>query len=510
MWWLILKQEPRFTSLNEPVFLGIDVGTSSVKAGFVSQSGKGLRQVSVEYPTNFGVDGQVEQDPWDWWKAATQAVQTLAAQSPQCAQQVQALAVSCQAPTLFGVDDDGQPVGRGLIWMDRRSDGICRDTLSEHGAYINQYSCNRIDPYYMLSKLTWQKRYEAEQYHKTTCYLQINGWIVYQLTGVRQIDVTNANLTQLMNVHSLTWDEGIFQRLQLDIRKMPPIVPCDSVVGKIRPEMAELWGISPDAVVAAGCVDGSSVPYGLQLWQEGEVFEMSGTSSGIGVILSEPSFSPNLSLMKHVQPGKWFLKGSTSCSGGSLKWYRDQVDGRSDGAAFEEFSRLAEQSVAGAGGVLFLPYLNGERAPLWDSALRGVMLGFGSATEKKDLLRAIMEGTAYALRTILEEFPSDRLQTEMILGTGGGYQSRIWSQIKADVLERPICAKKLAFDAAVMGCAYVAMKALQIPIPEKEAAEEVVYHPDQATAAAYRRQYKRFCTLYRATKELFHEEEPSC
>ena len=495
-------------SSNEPTFLGIDVGTSSVKAGFVSSDGRGLLQTSAEYPTFYGQDGEVEQNAFDWWNAATRAVQTLVKQAPHLARAVQAVSVSCQAPTLFGVDRHGRPVGRGLIWMDRQAEPVCRGVLREHAEYVHHYSCNRIDPYYMLSKLVWQKQYHPQDYTRTDSYLSINGWLVYQLTGSRLMDVTNANLTQLLNVYTLNWDRGIFNRLDLDLDKMPPVVSCGTAAGIIRPELARLWGLPPQTVVASGCVDGSAAPLGLGLSAEGDVFEMSGTSSGIGVILSNPRFCPNLSLMKHVREDKWFLKGSTSCSGGALKWDRDQVDQLADPDCFQTYSLLAQESPPGAGGVLFLPYLNGERAPLWDSRLRGVCLGFSSATRKKDLLRAILEGTAYALRTILEEFPADQKQSDVILGTGGGYSSALWSQIKADVLGRTICARKTTFDAAVLGSAYIAMEAVGVPVPKPPRdTEEVLYHPDSALSSVYGRNYRQFQKAYQATRVLFHEED---
>lgn len=146
--------------------------------------------------------------------------------------------------------------------------------------------------------------------------------------------------------------------------------------------------------------------------------------------------------------------------------------------------------------------------PLWDSRLRGVCLGFSSATGKKDLLRAILEGTAYALRTILEEFPSDQKQSDVILGTGGGYNSALWSQIKADVLGRTICARKTTFDAAVLGSAYVAMEAAGVPAPKPPRdAEEILYRPDPALGSVYGRHYRRFQKAYQATRVLFHEED---
>lgn len=495
-------------SLDDSIFLGIDIGTSSVKAGFVKQNGRGLVQTSAEYPTYYGEEGRVEQDAWDWWNAVTAAVQKLVEQAPQYALLVRGISVSSHSPALFGIDQKGEPVGRALIWMDRRAEGICNHELKDHEDYIHQYSLNRLDPYFMLPKMVWQKKYISEDYKRTDCYLQANGWIVYMLTGKCVTDVTNANLTQFMNVYTLNWDQGIFDRLDLDMGKMAPVVPSTRIAGTIRPDVARLWGIAPGAVVAAGCTDGSASPFGLGLSCEGDLFEMSGTSSGIGVILEQPRFVPNLCLMKHVRKNLWYLKGSTSCSGGSLKWFRDYVDqGRTD-ATFEEYSRLAQDAEPGAGGVLFLPYLNGERAPLWDSRLRGVSLGFGVSTGRRELVRSMMEGTAYALRTILEEFPEDIRFCRTILGTGGGYNSTVWSQIKADVMGYPIKVRKMEFDAAVLGSAYVAMEAMGISVPEPmEDLGAVRYEPNVQLKEVYDRQYKKFCRLYQVTRELFHEED---
>ena len=359
----------------------------------------------------------------------------------------------------------------------------------------------------MLPKMLWQKKYHPKDYEKTVCYLQPNGWLVYLLTGKCVTDVTNANLTQLMNVYTLDWDKEIFCRLGLDIEKMAPVVSSISCVGTILPKMARMWGISPNASVAAGCIDGSATPFGLGLSSPGDIFEMSGTSSGIGVIISQPYFCKNLCLMKHIRKDLWFLKGSTSCSGGSLKWFRDYIDEGREDSTFEEYSRLAQETEPGAKGLLFLPYLNGERAPLWESRLRGVSLGFGVSTTRGEMIRAMMEGTAYALRTIFEEFPERYRGNKTILGTGGGYNSAIWSQIKADVLECPIKVYRTEFDAAVLGSAYVAMESVGI-LPPKITEEHytTTYYPNPQLTAIYRRQYQRFRRLYEVTRELFYEE----
>ncbi len=492
---------------DDSIFLGIDIGTSSVKAGFVDATGRGLLQTSAEYPTYYEDDASAEQDAWDWWRAATKAVQMLVKQMPKQAQLVRAISISSHSPALFGIDKEGKAVNRGIIWMDQRAEDICSQELEPYKEYIYQYAMNRINSYYMLPKMLWQKKYHPKDYEKTVCYLQPNGWLVYLLTGKCVTDVTNANLTQLMNVYTLDWDKEIFCRLGLDIEKMAPVVSSISCVGTILPKMARMWGISPNASVAAGCIDGSATPFGLGLSSPGDIFEMSGTSSGIGVIISQPYFCKNLCLMKHIRKDLWFLKGSTSCSGGSLKWFRDYIDEGREDSTFEEYSRLAQETEPGAKGLLFLPYLNGERAPLWESRLRGVSLGFGVSTTRGEMIRAMMEGTAYALRTIFEEFPERYRGNKTILGTGGGYNSAIWSQIKADVLECPIKVYRTEFDAAVLGSAYVAMESVGILPPKiTEKPYTTTYYPNPQLTAIYRRQYQRFRRLYEVTRELFYEE----
>lgn len=484
---------------SDKLFLGVDVGTTSVKAGLVDAGGNGLCQVSREYPSFYPSEGWAEQRAEDWWNAAAAAVRQLTAARPDLASRICCVCVSSQAPTLFGIDRQGNPVGNAMIWMDRRAQGICERELALHKAYIEAYSGNRLDPYYVLPKLLWQKENDPKTYRKVDQYLQINGWLVYRLTGRRTIDQTHAALTQMVNIYQMDWEEKAFGLFGLEMEKWPRICGCGEIVGEVLPAVAEAWGLPPSVLVVAGCIDGAAVPLGLGLRTAGDIFEMSGQSSGIGVLQAEPKFHPNLCSLKHALSGQWILKGSMSCSGGALKWFRDQVDRAGD---YQEYDRLADSSVPGARGVTFLPYLNGERAPLWDTSLRGIYFGISTATDRADLVRAIMEGTGYALRTILEEFGTE-LEKKPILGTGGGYRSPVWTQIKADILNREICVYKMGFDAAVRGDAFLCMQALGLPIPWPELDAGSVCRPKAENRAVYDVGYELFQKIYRANRELF-------
>lgn len=494
---------------EQDIFLSLDVGTTSVKAGLVNGLGQGLAQASREYPTRFLSQTRVEQSAWDWWEAATQAVRRLTAEYPALAKSIRCVSVSSQAPTLFAIDEKGQPVGDGVIWMDQRSECLCQERLAPHKDYIQKVTGNRLNAYFVLPKLLWQKENEPESYKRAWKYLQINGWLVFKLTGRCSIDLSSAALTQTLNIHTLRTEEELFSLFGLDAGKWPEVRGCGEIAGTVTEAAARLWEIPSGIPVAAGCIDGASSPLGLGLTRPGEIFEMSGQSSGIGVILPAPEFHPNLCLMKHALPGLWLQKGSMSCSGGSLKWFRDQIDG-CPGASFQEYSRLAESSAPGAHGVTFLPYLCGERAPLWDRTLRGMFFGLGLDTGKADLVRAVMEGAAFALRTILDEFRLPQARERILLGTGGGYRSRIWSQIKSDVLNCTIQVWQTDFDAALRGNALLAMQALGCPLPANRrllSEHTAVYRPDPRTRELYELRYQHYLRILRANRTLFMQNE---
>ena len=491
--------------LNSDIYLGLDIGTTSVKAGLVTTEGLGLAQRSCEYPTHFPGTGCAEQSAEDWWQAACKAVRELADAFPQEAKQIKAISISSQAPTMLPINAKGDPLRNALIWMDQRAKEECGFLRQFHSDYIRRNMCNRIDPYYALPKLLWFKNNEPDRYRNAAKVLQANGWLVYKLTGEISIDESSAALTQVLNVHTMKTDTAFLKELGLDPDKWPAVYPCDAVVGHVQKSAAIAWGIPEGIPVAAGCIDGASAPLGLGLTNPEDIFEMSGQSSGIGVILNRPVYHENLCLLRHAKKDEWILKGSMSSSGGSLRWFRDTMDDKT--TPFDEYNRLAELSPAGANGVIFLPYLAGERAPLWDSSLRGLFFGIGTYTAKADMVRAVMEGSAFALRTILDEFKMQHISHNAIIqGTGGGYASRIWSQIKSDILNTEICASEQVFDAAIIGNAILAARTVGCELhSQNNSGNSVFYKPDPKTRSLYEDRYAFFKEVFRANRKLFHE-----
>ena len=489
----------------EKTFLGIDLGTTSVKAALIAVDGRPFGQERVEYEIIQLRPMWVEQSPLCWWERTAEAVRRLARRFPRQTEAVGAVAVSGQAPALLGLDRYGEPVGNAVIWMDRRAEGLCRERLRPRAEEIAAFSGNRPDPYFMLAKLLWLKEQRPEQYKNTACFLQANGWIVYRMTGRFSADRSGAALTQLWDRRTGEWAVDFCESAGIDTSKLPPLFECAEAVGTLTADAAEILGLPRGIPVAAGCIDGGTAPLGLSMIRPGDAFEMSGQSSGIGLVLDEPRPAGRLCLLRHAVDNRWILKGSMSASGGSLRWFRDQIEeAAADENAYERYDRMAAAVEAGAGGLIYLPYLAGERAPLWDSSARGIFFGLHFGIDKAYMVRAIMEGTAYHLRKIKEAFP-EGAEITRLTGTGGGYRSRVWSQIKADVLGLPIFVQEPQVDAAAMGAALLAARAAgamrfeslaELPVTE-------AYEPDCGNRERYDRGYELFCRLYEANSPLF-------
>ena len=490
------------------VFLGIDLGTTSVKAALVDEQGGPVGQLGAEYPLYQPRPNWAEQSPMDWWDRVREIIPALLRRCNVEGERVKGISISCQAPTCLGIDRNGNPVERAIIWMDRRSQEICDEKLSQYAEKIRATCVNRVDPYYFLPKYLWLRKYRREQEGQARWFLQANAWIVYKMTGAVSIDTTHLTHLQVYNVFSDTWDEELMEDLGIDRERFPQIFWPSQVVGELCGSVAKTLGLKAGTPVMAGCTDAAATAVGLHHVEPGRLFEMSGQSSGIGLIADFPAVNPLLNLSRGAFPNRWTQKGSMSTSGGALRWFRDQVDGQTGKSErYAQYDTLARQAPPGANGVIFLPYLAGERAPLWDSNACGMFFGLHATTGRADLIRAIMEGTAFGLRTILDVFDPSLLTNRCLYGTGGGYRSRLWAQIKADVLDMPIQVLHMEYDAASVGSAYLATEGVSGTHPTKmeHVKADAIYAPDQRNRELYEEGYQIFKELYRNNAPLMRQ-----
>lgn len=503
--------------MRPELLLGIDIGTTSTKAILCQRDGHILAQAGEEYHTSFPQPNWAEQDPEAWWRATCHVISQVFAASAADPGAVAAIGVSCQSPTLVAVNRQGEPVHPALIWMDRRSEPQCammREKLGEE--VVAQVNGGRIDPYYLAPKLLWLREQKPDAYAGAHQVLQANGFIVHRLTGVFCMDDSQGPLTLLFDSARRQWAGAIVEPLGLAQEKLPPVAPCAQVVGEVTTAAAAETGLAPGTPVVAGMVDGAAAAVEAGIVRAGDAAEMTGQSTVLLICSDRPYRGRDLIPIGHPSPGLHMVVGAMVATGGALRWFRDQLgeSERQEAArrGCDPFDLLGEQAATsppGANGLIFLPYMYGERSPVWDTNARGVFFGLSLATKKADLVRAIMEGAAYGLRHNLEVAAAAGFDVTALACVGGGARSPLWNQIKADVLKRPIHLPQRSSGAA-MGDAIVAGVGVGLYPSLEEAVARVVatgseYRPQVQHTGHYDALYAVYRQLYPALREAYRK-----
>jgi xylulokinase len=433
--------------------LGVDVGTTAVKAALFAPDGRLLGSAAVEYPTSYVRPGWVEQDPEDWWRAAVAAIGGALEEARR--PRVAAVCVSAQAPTLLPLDERGRPLRPALIWMDRRAEAACaklRETVGEE--LVREVTGNRIDPFFVAPKLLWLRTSEPGLFARTRALVQATGYLVLRLTGELTLDRQHASLLSLRDLRSDEWSEPLLEAVGVSPDLFPRVVEADEPVGAVTAEAAADTGLEDGTPVAGGTVDGAAAALEAGAVDPGQAAEMTGTSTVLMLALAEPRSEPAFIAMRHAARGRRLLLGAIVASGASLRWLRDRLGAGS----FDELTAEAAEVPPGGDGLVFLPYMMGERSPIWDSDARGVLAGLTLATGRGELVRAVLEGAAFAVRHNVETAAAAGIAVCELRSVGGGARSRLWCQIKADVLGVPVLLPQTTVgapfgDAALAGVA---------------------------------------------------------
>ncbi len=493
----------------DKLLLGIDVGTTAAKAALFGVEGRLYAVGQADYPLHHVHPGWVEQQPEDWWRAVCTAVQQALAVVPgECAARVAGVAVSAQAPTLIALDRSGKPVRPALIWMDRRAEAEAAqfDALLGEGETY-RITGNRPDAFYVAPKLLWLKTHEPHLLKQTHKFLQITGYINYRLTGQFSLDPVHAGLLQLRDYASGEWSVALCDLCGVEPLQFPEIKPGHHIMGEVIHEAAAATGLLPGTPVMVGTVDGAAAALEAGAVEVGMAAEMTGTSTVLLMPNDGRVTEAAFIAMPHAVPGVHLLLGAMVASGASLRWFRDQL-GLAEVQAgrqlhidpFDLLTQQAGQVSAGSEGVLFLPYMMGERAPIWHTQARGVFFGLSLATRKAALIRAILEGTAFALRHNVEVARRAGVQLSEIRSVGGGSRSALWNQIKADVVGVPVLLPQTSVGAPFGDAVLVGMGLGMYPDVNQALREMVTvqsrYEPDEKNGQYYNEIYPLFRRIY--------------
>lgn len=441
----------RLNRIMAKLLLGIDIGTSACKVAVFEKSGKVIAQTNKPYKLYYPNPGWVEQNPDEWWNAIVDGIKEIL--KTVSADDIAGIGIDGQSWSAIPVDKAGNCLHNTPIWMDTRARDICERVVSEVGFdEIFEVAGNGFEPAYTTPKMLWFKENKPEIYNNTYKFLQSNSYIGMKLTGNMTQDLSQGYGIHFFDMKKCQYDEKLAGKLGLTVDKVPELVECHSVIGEVTEEAAKITGLAVGTKVVAGGLDAACGTLGAGVYKKGQTQEQGGQAGGMSICLDEAVAHPKLILSPHVVPGHWLLQGGTVGGGGVLRWFKSEL-GKNE--SFDELTALAENIAPGSDGVTFLPYMAGERSPIWNADAKGVFYGLGFDKTKGHMVRAALEGVAYSLEHNLRTAAQTGVEVGELLAMGGSANSILWTQIKADVTGKVI--KVPASDTATtLGAAILA------------------------------------------------------
>lgn len=445
--------------------LAHDLGTSGNKATLYDLEGNLKGSFVCPYDTFYPKDRYVEQNPDDWWKAVCDSTKLLFEKNKINNSEIAAVSFSGQMMGCLLVDSEGKPLYNSLIWADTRSDKQEKRMIDAVGMELGyKITGHRLSSSYSAAKLLWIKDNLPEIYSKAYKMLHAKEYIIFRLTGNFVSEYSDASSTNLLDIEKKQWSEDLIKTFEIKSELMPELHPSTDIAGKITKEAANQTGLLGGTPVVIGGGDGSCACVGAGVVEEGKSYGILGSSSWISYVSKKPQFDEKLRTFNfvHLDPTLYTPTGTMQAAGLSYKWYQDVLcnmefeNAKSQNVdIYSILDDSIRKSSAGSGGVLYLPYLLGERSPRWNHNARGAFIGLGISTKKSDLTRSVLEGVGYNLKIILDIFNQNSPIDKLIM-IGGGAKGTMWTQILADIWQKELFIPQYLEEATSMGAAVCA------------------------------------------------------
>jgi len=500
------------------LLLGIDIGTTGTKTLLIDEAGRVVDSASAEYPLLSPRPGWAEQDPEEWWNAAVATIRELAGRGMEPAE-VTAVGLSGQMHGLVSLDAEGSVIRPAILWCDQRTVAECEQIEATIGPErLVELVSNPALAGFTAPKILWMKNREPELYAGMRAFLLPKDYVRYRMTGEMATEISDAAGTLLVDVKKGAWSEEAISELGIDRGIFPCIAGSADVCGKISAEAARATGLAEGTPVAGGGADNTCAAVGTGIVEAGRVSSSIGSSGVIFAHTDTPLADPltRVHTFNHSVPGCWYLMGVMLSAGLSFRWFRDtfaerEMESEEEGGpdAYEVLSGLAEHAPPACEGLLFLPYLNGERTPHKDPYARGVFCGISGRHGRAHMVRSVMEGIVYGLKDSLDIIESIGIEVAQVRATGGGGKNAFWRQMQADVFGRQVVTVNHD-EGPAFGAALLAGTAAGVYGGVAEAAAKTVKitgetQPREEMTAAYGKAHSRFAELYAALKETFRK-----
>ena len=499
--------------------LGIDLGTSGTKTVLFTQFGLSMASHTVEYPMAQPHNGWAEQDPADWWNATAAGIQSVLAESKVNPADIAGIGLSGQMHGLVMLDKDNKVLAPSILWCDQRTAAECAEIEELVGsARLREIAANPALTGFTAPKILWMRKHHPDLYTKCAHILLPKDYVRLMLTGEYATDVSDASGMLLLDVKNRCWSGEILEKLAIPESMLAKVYESPDITGHITSDIAALTGLAAGTPVVGGAGDNAAAAIGTGTVTDGKAFTTIGTSGVVYVHTDNISIDAQgrCHTFCCAVPGAWHVMGVTQGAGLSLKWLRDELCHEEVKVAdvletdpYVIMDMQAEKSGVGAGQLLYLPYLMGERTPHLDPDARGVFFGLSAKHKRRDMIRAVMEGVAFSLNDCRGVFEEMGQAISGMTLCGGGGRSALWRQIISDVFNMPVTTTENkegpALGAAILAAVGAGLftsvpEACEIIINEKKGASPKAENTEQ-----YKELYALYTKLYPALKELYKE-----
>lgn len=483
-----------------------DLGTSGDKASLYTVEGEFIASAVCEYKTEYSHGCWAEQDPGKWWSAICSATQEI--MQGQNKKDVACIALSGQMMGCLCIDQNGTPLTNSIIWQDSRAKEEAK-LLTERVGGVSEgcrMAGQQISANYTLSKLMWIKKHMPDVYSRTRTVFTAKDYITFRMTGSRVTDPSDASLMQAYDMEKGEWSEKLIGCAEVDGELFPEIRLATDIIGTVTKKAAEELELQEGTPVITGAGDGTCATLGAGATVPGEGYASVGTSTWLCFVTDKLTPDPmgKIQIYPFTSKDTYNMAGTMQGGGLTYRWAREQFF--PEGTSYDEINKLIETSPPGANGVLFLPYLMGERSPWWNANVRGSFLGLSGATNKADMLRAVLEGVTYNMRLILDDIRKmNRFEGEMNM-IGGGAKGDVWAQMFADAFNMTVYKPQTVEEATSFGAVILAAVGIGA-IPDFDSAKKLIRiisqnNPNAERTKIYEERARIFKDAYLALEPL--------
>jgi len=492
--------------------LAIDAGTTGVRSMFFDRSGNVVARAYAEYESLYPHPSWVEQRSEDWWKKSCETIQQCVRKASISPEHVVSISVTNQRETVVPIDADGNPLRNAIVWQDRRTIPQCEWIRKQiPPAQVYSITGLTIDPYFTAPKILWIRENEKDNFNATDKFLLVHDYLIYKLSGELITDYSNASRTLLLDVRTGKWSDKMMVALGIPIDKLPKAIESGSPAGELSEEAAKVTGLKSGTPIIAGGGDQQCAALGVGVVREGMIKSTTGTGTFLLAHSKTVRLDPAMRVLcsRHVVPNAFVVEASMFTTGSALRWFRDNLGSEEKAVADEQrldpydvITEAASRIAPGSEGVIHVPHFVGAGAPNWNPRARGIFAGLALGHTRAHLIRAILEGVSYEIRTNIEVMRELGLPSREVRVTGGAARSDLWMQIQADVLRTPVIRTKLE-EATAIGAAILAFKGIGVFKSVSQASEAMVntlppLHPRAETLGVYKRGFETFKALYDA------------